>query len=212
MSAYCIAEYTLRNRDYPHKYRHMLTKTGVEQLGVDTLQKALRIQNVVAGLAPEVPLQAVGEVLEQHRNKGRTGTVAGHIGDIDQHLVVGNRKVVKKVPAQVQRWLDHVVYLKAKQLPAMLRQHSQLDLAAGILVCPQLGNTIAELLVRVFEFLPVMLVQTVNPYTVKQPHNHIVKGAFIIAAGLEHQDRKSTRLNSSHVRISYAVFCLKKKK
>src|SRR5690606_41677164 len=29
--------------------------------------------------------------------------------------------------------------------------------------------------------------------------------------GLE-QDRKSTRLNSSHVKISYAVFCLKKKK
>src|SRR3989442_9965523 len=28
----------------------------------------------------------------------------------------------------------------------------------------------------------------------------------------ERQDRKSTRLNSSHVRISYAVFCLKKKK
>src|SRR5207302_6182189 len=28
--------------------------------------------------------------------------------------------------------------------------------------------------------------------------------------GLE--DRKSTRLNSSHVKISYAVFCLKKKK
>src|SRR3989442_8972621 len=25
------------------------------------------------------------------------------------------------------------------------------------------------------------------------------------------EDRKSTRLNSSHVRISYAVFCLKKK-
>src|SRR5690554_7693185 len=31
-----------------------------------------------------------------------------------------------------------------------------------------------------------------------------------VGAGL--QDRKSTRLNSSHVRISYAVFCLKKKK
>src|SRR3989442_11919709 len=28
----------------------------------------------------------------------------------------------------------------------------------------------------------------------------------------EFLDRKSTRLNSSHVRISYAVFCLKKKK
>src|SRR5690606_41992466 len=29
---------------------------------------------------------------------------------------------------------------------------------------------------------------------------------------IEHIDRKSTRLNSSHVKISYAVFCLKKKK
>src|SRR5690554_7149990 len=29
--------------------------------------------------------------------------------------------------------------------------------------------------------------------------------------GIEAADRKSTRLNSSHVRISYAVFCLKKK-
>src|SRR5690554_6980282 len=33
---------------------------------------------------------------------------------------------------------------------------------------------------------------------------HSPNGAFL--------DRKSTRLNSSHVRISYAVFCLKKKK
>src|SRR5207249_9223869 len=30
--------------------------------------------------------------------------------------------------------------------------------------------------------------------------------------GSQGQDRKSTRLNSSHVSISYAVFCLKKKK
>src|SRR3712207_7677018 len=29
---------------------------------------------------------------------------------------------------------------------------------------------------------------------------------------LEQEDRKSTRLNSSHANISYAVFCLKKKK
>src|SRR5947207_4030754 len=32
------------------------------------------------------------------------------------------------------------------------------------------------------------------------------------ASRLEDQDRKSTRLNSSHTVISYAVFCLKKKK
>src|SRR5690554_7629512 len=33
--------------------------------------------------------------------------------------------------------------------------------------------------------------------------------AFLLTVTLA--DRKSTRLNSSHVRISYAVFCLKKK-
>src|SRR3712207_7165171 len=31
-------------------------------------------------------------------------------------------------------------------------------------------------------------------------------------APVRHADRKSTRLNSSHANISYAVFCLKKKK
>src|SRR5690554_7068635 len=33
----------------------------------------------------------------------------------------------------------------------------------------------------------------------------------VLAAQGDYLDRKSTRLNSSHVRISYAVFCLKKK-
>src|SRR5690606_41389966 len=34
---------------------------------------------------------------------------------------------------------------------------------------------------------------------------HAVRHHFVV------RDRKSTRLNSSHVKISYAVFCLKKK-
>src|SRR5947199_7474575 len=35
----------------------------------------------------------------------------------------------------------------------------------------------------------------------------------VVRGGVRHQpDRKSTRLNSSHLGISYAVFCLKKKK
>src|SRR5438132_3474576 len=36
--------------------------------------------------------------------------------------------------------------------------------------------------------------------------------ALVLAARLKTLDRKSTRLNSSHTVISYAVFCLKKKK
>src|SRR3989442_6285083 len=36
-------------------------------------------------------------------------------------------------------------------------------------------------------------------------------GAEVGVVAIPIEDRKSTRLNSSHVRISYAVFCLKKK-
>src|SRR5256886_3199463 len=36
--------------------------------------------------------------------------------------------------------------------------------------------------------------------------------AFVLGSPLAGPDRKSTRLNSSHSQISYAVFCLKKKK
>src|SRR5690625_6557867 len=36
--------------------------------------------------------------------------------------------------------------------------------------------------------------------------------AELSAREVRDQDRKSTRLNSSHVAISYAVFCLKKKR
>src|SRR2546427_9577479 len=35
---------------------------------------------------------------------------------------------------------------------------------------------------------------------------------LVAEIGVERIDRKSTRLNSSHSQISYAVFCLKKKK
>src|SRR2546421_3864726 len=47
--------------------------------------------------------------------------------------------------------------------------------------------------------------------TVGRAFNHVGPGQdpSFAASGL---DRKSTRLNSSHDQISYAVFCLKKKK
>src|SRR5207249_10314743 len=40
----------------------------------------------------------------------------------------------------------------------------------------------------------------------------VKKGETLVVVGTRKGDRKSTRLNSSHVSISYAVFCLKKKK
>src|SRR5690554_7069464 len=44
-------------------------------------------------------------------------------------------------------------------------------------------------------------------------HKLFTVGSYLATETESRQpDRKSTRLNSSHVRISYAVFCLKKKK
>src|SRR5690606_42137212 len=48
--------------------------------------------------------------------------------------------------------------------------------------------------------LIVGLVSPIERFTIDSPRSPIG------------EDRKSTRLNSSHVKISYAVFCLKKKK
>src|SRR5258708_24861283 len=43
-------------------------------------------------------------------------------------------------------------------------------------------------------------------------HHHPAGAGLAVAAPARTRDRKSTRLNSSHQIISYAVFCLKKKK
>src|SRR3712207_7719858 len=51
---------------------------------------------------------------------------------------------------------------------------------------------------------------------VEEQLDHLGRGHHAVLARIElarlAQDRKSTRLNSSHANISYAVFCLKKKK
>src|SRR5436305_3781722 len=63
---------------------------------------------------------------------------------------------------------------------------------------------------------------TLFPYTTLfRSHGHRIGRAligvaaggdgFVFVVGIFRRDRKSTRLNSSHVRSSYAVFCLKKK-
>src|SRR2546430_7410531 len=63
---------------------------------------------------------------------------------------------------------------------------------------------------------------TLFPYTTlfRSRNGGLGRQAHLCSVALErrrgtlgaHPDRKSTRLNSSHSQISYAVFCLKKKK
>src|SRR2546426_6895405 len=50
-------------------------------------------------------------------------------------------------------------------------------------------------------------IRAVPPQLLSCPQSHIAE-----KQGFRDRDRKSTRLNSSHLVISYAVFCLKKKK
>src|SRR3712207_8332939 len=61
-------------------------------------------------------------------------------------------------------------------------------------------------------------IETVFDGFEKNPSPRTIKGLLYCREEIEAQyqewleDRKSTRLNSSHANISYAVFCLKKKK
>src|SRR3712207_8007365 len=55
---------------------------------------------------------------------------------------------------------------------------------------------------------PLPHVFLVSAFEVSAPHYHCARQRSSSITG----DRKSTRLNSSHANISYAVFCLKKKK
>src|SRR5207249_6747852 len=52
---------------------------------------------------------------------------------------------------------------------------------------------------------------TYNGIEINEEEVTFERSSELVATARIHLDRKSTRLNSSHVSISYAVFCLKKK-
>src|SRR5207302_5767559 len=107
-------------------------------------------------------------------------------------------------------------------------RHSVLVVAVAGSTSPQLlfsSVAISLLFFFFFFMLRLLPISTLFPYTtlfrsisftidLNLPASvlKILSGKSLRIAGLFVGDRKSTRLNSSHVKISYAVFCLKKKK
>src|SRR5690606_41011759 len=87
-------------------------------------------------------------------------------------------------------------------LPILLRRlHVQGDVAlAGILVEQLIGQT--------FSVREGVAEQQAPPAALQDQRAADLALAFLGQARLQALDRKSTRLNSSHVKISYAVFCL----
>src|SRR5256885_10283176 len=71
----------------------------------------------------------------------------------------------------------------------------------------------AYIAVLVLTFAIPTFARMANPFFATPGDVLILLGAVVIICALfDEADRKSTRLNSSHLVISYAVFCLKKKK
>src|SRR5947209_15410904 len=56
----------------------------------------------------------------------------------------------------------------------------------------------------------IVAIDSLNGYQAAMPEEQFL--TLHLHELLQYLDRKSTRLNSSHANISYAVFCLKKKK
>src|SRR6266496_6276678 len=97
-----------------------------------------------------------------------------------------------------------------------------------IIIAAVLSSACTETLTQALERLPrtqpdppISVEDTVTATALRDAlATGYVHGPRVIASGhgalrsssLPHVDRKSTRLNSSHVETSYAVFCLKKKK
>src|SRR5690625_7105613 len=83
-------------------------------------------------------------------------------------------------------------------------------------------NPVVRRRIRIALYVLCALLLIVELFVSRTGHNRIESiplmyavygfGSLVFAVVVARGDRKSTRLNSSHVATSYAVFCLKKKK
>src|SRR5690606_5244380 len=128
-----------------------------------------------------------------------------------------------------------VIELKRDAIPEIvlnqLYKHTQLQSTFGVIMLalvpgegpagarggvPKILN-LKELIQHFIDHRHTVVVRrTEHDLRVAREREHILEGLKVAVDNIDEvveliKDRKSTRLNSSHVKISYAVFCLKKK-
>src|SRR5690606_21179815 len=116
-------------------------------------------------------------------------------------------------------WLDDARFAQLVALCQFLPgpASSQLGFALGLLragwrgaLAAFVGFTLPSAL-AMFAFAALLPLLAGSPWLPPAVHGLKLLAVAVVAHGLAGIDRKSTRLNSSHVKNSYAVFCLKQK-
>src|SRR5690349_10713837 len=150
------------------------------------------VRNVMADL------EELGFIASPHTSAGRVPTPAGYRFFVDTLLVIKPLEsgAVSRIEGELQPDNPQRVIQAASQLLSQLTQF------AGVVMTPRRR----AVSFRHIEFLRlsekrVLLIMVT-------PEGDVQNRILFTEREL---DRKSTRLNSSHVEISYAVFCLKKK-
>src|SRR2546427_11594521 len=133
-------------------------------------------------------------------------------GVVTPELLVELRE---KAPPPARLWVTLVAQKIAsdEQILAALSTRFRLKLADLVHLDPAAKERVPEQVARRYHILPLRATDSYLEVATANPFDLDAEKALAFATAREIRiDRKSTRLNSSHSQISYAVFCLKKKK
>src|SRR5436853_260885 len=155
-------------------------------------------EHSIEDTAYKTNLEAADEIARQLRLRDLAGLIV--IDFIDMEDSKNDRNVEKRLHNAVRGDRARIQIGKISQfgLLEMSRQRLRAGVLAGSTVtCPHCNG---QGIIRSTESAALRLLRALDEEGQRQPAANVTV------------DRKSTRLNSSHLGISYAVFCLKKKK
>src|SRR5260221_1496452 len=182
-------------------------KEGVE-FTLQPVAETMPIKSQASGAPPvgdkpsalKLIREDIGDCTRCRLHKGRTKLVFG-VGNVNADIMFVGEGPGADEDAQGEPFVGRAGQLLNNMISAMGIKREDVYIA-NIVKCRPPGNRTPE----------KDECDTCSPFLMRQIE--VVKPKAIVALGAvaSGRDRKSTRLNSSHTVISYAVFCLKKKK